>query len=216
MASREKTIAFVLYPGMAPLDLSGTAYPLGFLRGQGWVIVPVSATMEPVSTDTPLKICPQRTFAELPAPYGLIVPGGLGGQDALLNGPVIGYIRQAGDGAEVVASVGEGSLLLAKAGLLEGRRAATHWTAAKALEALGAIPVRQRTVEDGKFFTAAGVTAGIDLALFMVARFAGESQARFAQLWAEYDPHPPLGGIDRNDSGLAALKTRFTQESAAR
>jgi transcriptional regulator GlxA family with amidase domain len=89
-----------------------------------------------------------------------------------------------------------GSLLLGAAGLLEGRRATTHWAMRHLLERFGATPVAERWVEDGHVVTAAGVSAGIDMALHLVARLAGEQAARMVQLWIEYDPRPPFGDID--------------------
>ena len=106
------------------------------------------------------------------------------------------YLRQAADTAPVVGSVCTGPLVLAAAGLLEGRQATTHWAYHRLLERLGATYLPQRWVEDGKFITSARVSAGIDMALALVARLTDEPTARRVQLAIEYDPHPPLGGID--------------------
>lgn len=210
MAAKEKLIAFVIYPGIPPLDLVGTNYPLAYLRSIGCRTVVVAEAMEPVVTDTPLKIVPDKTFAEVSEPYGIVVMGGGPGSiQAMENERVRGYLRTAGESAEFVASVGEGSLLVAAAGLLQNRRATTHWAYADMLENLGVKYNRSRFVEDGKFFTAAGVTAGVDMALYLVAKYAGADQARFAQLWAEYDPHPPTGGIDWKNLDHDALKPLF-------
>ena len=100
-------------------------------------------------------------------------------------------------------------MILAATGLLYNRRATTHWAYAGILESLGIKYASQRIVEDGKFISAAGVTAGVDLALYLVKKIAGESQARFAQLWAEYDPHPPLGGIEWDGLDLEAIRPLF-------
>jgi transcriptional regulator GlxA family with amidase domain len=96
----------------------------------------------------------------------------------------------------VVGSVCTGAMILAAAGLLDGRNATTHWSHHKLLERLGATYLPQRWVEDGKFITSAGVSAGIDMALALVARLTDEPTARMVQLWIEYDPQPPFGGID--------------------
>jgi transcriptional regulator GlxA family with amidase domain len=113
------------------------------------------------------------------------------------------YLRQAADRAPVVGSVCTGALVLAAAGLLEGRQATTHWAYHRLLERLGATYLPERWVEDGKFITSAGVSAGIDMALALVAmalalvaRLTDETTARMVQLAIEYDPHPPFGGID--------------------
>lgn len=199
MARKEKkTIAVVLYPGMTALDLVGSMETLMVLNlNSPYRMVTVAERLEPVQTDAPLKMVPNRTFADVPAPFGLIVPGGgaaamAAGRDEVLNR----YVRSAGETAELVASIGTGSLILAAAGLLEGRQATTHWEYARDLEELGARYTRQRWVEDGKFITAAGVTAGIDMSLYLVAKLTSFSKARRSQLIIEYDPQPPYGGID--------------------
>lgn len=210
MAKNDKKIAFVIYPGVPPLDLVGTHYPLAGLRTKGYQTFVVAENLEPVDTDTPLKISPEKTFADIPHPSGIVVMGGgLGSLQALTNEALLAYLRTAGQSAEWVASVGEGSLILASAGLLDNRRATTHWAYADILESLGVEYVPQRFVEDGKFFTSAGVTAGVDMGLYLVSKLAGINQARFAQLWAEYDPHPPLGGIDWQSLEREALKPLF-------
>jgi transcriptional regulator GlxA family with amidase domain len=112
------------------------------------------------------------------------------------NQAIRGYLRHAAQTAPVVGSVCTGALILAAAGLLEGRQATTHWAYHRLLERLGATYVRQRWVEDSKFITSAGVSAGIDMALALVARLTDEATARMVQLAIEYDPHPPFGGID--------------------
>jgi transcriptional regulator GlxA family with amidase domain len=115
---------------------------------------------------------------------------------ALGNEALLAYLRAAAEHAEVIGSVCTGSLILAAAGLLEGRKATTHWTASKQLERLGAHYLPERWVEDGRVITSAGVSAGIDMALHLVGRLAGDEVARTTQLIIEYDPQPPLGGID--------------------
>ena len=110
------------------------------------------------------------------------------------DGPL--KVIAAADTTPVVGSVCTGALVLAAAGLLEGRQAATHWAYHRLLERLGATYLPKRWVEDGKFITSAGVSAGIDMALALVARLTDEAIARRVQLAIEYDPHPPFGGID--------------------
>jgi transcriptional regulator GlxA family with amidase domain len=116
-----------------------------------------------------------------------------------------GYLRQVAGTASVVASVCTGAMILAAAGLLEGRNATTHWSHHRLLERLGATYRPERWVEDGKVITSAGVSAGIDMALALVARLTDEPTARMVQLWIEYDPQPPFGGInwDQIDRDMA-------------
>ncbi|MEW9529470.1 DJ-1/PfpI family protein [Microbispora sp. NPDC049125] len=193
------TIAFMLYPGLTALDLVG---PLQTLTGLAQLdprfrTVVLAEDRATVSSDTPLLLAAGHTFDEIPEPDVLIVPGGIEGTlAALTDERLIGRIRHAARTAQVVGSVCTGSLLLGAAGLLEGRRATTHWAMRHLLERFGAVPVAERWVEDGPILTAAGVAAGIDMALYLTARLAGEETARKVQLWIEYDPQPPAGGID--------------------
>jgi transcriptional regulator GlxA family with amidase domain len=120
----------------------------------------------------------------------------LGPIQAITHEPLMAYVRSAGQGAEVLASVCTGSLILAAAGLLEGRKATTHWSFLDVLGRLGATPTRERWVEDGNAITAAGVSAGIDMGLALVARLAGETIARSIQAIIEYDPEPPFGAVN--------------------
>lgn len=194
-----KDVAFVVYPGLTPLDLVG---PLQVITAmtlftQDYRPVVVGETLDPVETDGPIKLVPNKTFAEVPNPSVLIVPGGgAPTMRAMGNDALLAYIRSASESAEVVGSVCTGALILAAAGLMEGRRATTHWSFAKQLGRLGGEYLPERWVEDGRVISSAGITAGIDMALHLVSRLAGEAVARQVQLMIEYDPQPPFGGID--------------------
>lgn len=209
IAKKKKLIAFTLYPGVTPLDLVG---PLTVLRdlGIGWPFrtVVVGERIEPMETDTPLRMVPAKAFREVSHPFAVIVPGG--GEatiDAMKDELLLAYVRTAAETAEVVGSTGNGALVLAAAGLLEGRRAATHWAYGELLESLDATYARERWVEDGKFLTSAGGSAGIDMMLYLVARLKSKASAKLTQLAIEYDPQPPFGGIDwsRVDGDLARM-----------
>jgi transcriptional regulator GlxA family with amidase domain len=200
-----RTIAFVLYPGLTILDLAGPLEVFGsFLDAaesaglpERYELAIVARDLEPMGTDTPLMIAATKTFAEVPHPFGVFVPGGSRPTvRALTDEALLDYLRATAVTAEIVGSICTGSLLLAGAGLLEGRRATTHWSFHRVLNRMGAQYVPERWVEDGKFVTAAGVSAGIDMALHVVQRLGGEAVAREVQLIVEYDPKPPLGGID--------------------
>jgi transcriptional regulator GlxA family with amidase domain len=189
------TIAFLVYPGMTPLDLVGPLQVLTPLPGHR--VVTVAERIEPAETDTPLRLLASHTFADVPEPWAVIVPGGdVPTLRALTDETLLGYLRGAAATAEIVASVCTGSLLLAAAGLLDGRRATSHWAFRHLLTRFGAESVAERWVSDGRFHTAAGVSAGIDLALHLAEHIAGTETARAIQLGIEYDPQPPLGGID--------------------
>jgi len=200
MANQEqKTVAFVLYPGLTLLDLVGPLQVFTSLRyfNDQYRPVVVAEQTEPMSTDGPLAVIADQTFNDVPDPAVVIVPGG--GEPtikAMGNLAVRDYLSRTAETAPVVGSVCTGSLVLAAADLLKGRNATTHWAYHSLLERLGASYLPQRWVEDGKFITSAGVSAGIDMALALVARLTDEATARLVQLAIEYDPHPPFGGID--------------------
>jgi transcriptional regulator GlxA family with amidase domain len=195
----QKTIALVLYPGLTFFDLAG---PLRVFAGVSelapeYRTVTVGERAEPMDTETRVRMIPTHTFREVPDPYVLLVPGGgLPTLRAMGSEPIRNYVRSAAETAEVAGSVCTGTLILASVGLLEGRRATTHWAYHKVLEELGATYARKRWVEDGKFVSSAGVSAGIDMALALAARLTDEGTARRVQRSVGYDPHPPFGGID--------------------
>jgi transcriptional regulator GlxA family with amidase domain len=191
-----KTVAFVLYPGLTLLDLVGPLQVFAALRrfSDQYRPVVVAERLEPIATDGPLQVIADHTFADIPDPEVVLVPGGGAPTIKAMGNQVVGdYLRQAAETVQVVGSVCTGALVLAAAGLLEGRTATTHWAYHRLLERLGATYLPQRWVEDGKFITSAGVSAGIDMALALVARLTDEPTARMVQLAIEYDPHPPLG-----------------------
>ncbi|HEX2052855.1 MAG TPA: DJ-1/PfpI family protein [Actinomycetota bacterium] len=199
MSADPKTIAFVLYPGLTPLDLVGPLQAFGMLK----LFTPefdcrvVAGSVEPMDSDVPVRLSASATFDDVPNPFAIVVPGGAGPTlRAMADRQLLDYLRSASESAQVVASVCTGSLLLGAAGLLEGRRATTHWGFHRLLPRFGATYVPERWVEDGKFIMSAGVSAGIDMALHLIARLAGEELARQVQLILEYDPAPPFGGID--------------------
>jgi transcriptional regulator GlxA family with amidase domain len=218
-----KEIAFLVYPEITLLDLVGPLQPIKMLEATGaYRVVTVGERIEPVATDTGLSVVPERTYAEVPNPFALIVPGGrIGPIKAMLDDALMNYVRSASEAATIVGSVCTGSLILAAAGLLEGRRATTHWMFHEMLAKLGATPVQERWVEDGRFITSAGVSAGIDMALALAARLTDETTARTIQLFLEYDPEPPFGHIDRASvnhalvDGMAASTARETREILA-
>lgn len=201
----EKVIAFLLYPELSLLDMIGPYSVLSNL-GRGYRTVVVGERVEPMADDFGLRITPHRSIDEVPEPFALIVPGAdLATFTTMANDRLMNYIRSAGEKAEIVCSVCTGAVILAAAGFLTGRRATTHWAYAPFLEKLGATYVRQRWVEDGKFITAAGVSAGIDLALHLAARLADEAASKAVQLYVEYEPSPPFGGLDWSMANEAAI-----------
>jgi len=201
-----KDIAFILYPGLTLLDLVGPLQVLNSMceRSNEFRTVVVAKDISTVEVDVPLRLTPTRTFRNVRNPFIVIVPGGEASTiKAMGDEELTGYLRETAESADFVCSVCTGSLLLAAAGLLEGREATTHWGCSNILEALGARYTRKRWVQDGKFITSAGVSAGIDMALYLVSKLTDEATARSVQLGLEYDPEPPFGrinweGVDRN------------------
>jgi transcriptional regulator GlxA family with amidase domain len=134
----------------------------------------------------------QASFADVPHPDVILVPGGSGEADQRSPGPLQDWLLEADKTSTWTTSVCTGALILARAGLLAGRAATTNWQAMEVLEQLGVKALRERYVFDGKYVTAAGVSAGIDMALALAARIAGDDVAMAIQLGIEYDPQPPF------------------------
>jgi transcriptional regulator GlxA family with amidase domain len=204
-----KQIAFLLYEGQTPLDLIGPLQALSALPrvDPSWEVTIVAESLEVVGTDSFIRVGPTHTFDDVPAPFALVVPGG-GDPTLRASGhkPLLDYVREVDRAAEVVMSVCTGALILASAGLLTGRQATTHWAYVDVLELLGARPVRERWVEDGRYLTTAGVSAGIDGGLHLASRLVGEDIARIIQLGMQYEPEPPLGPIDWDPDAIEALR----------
>ncbi|HUE26587.1 MAG TPA: DJ-1/PfpI family protein [Solirubrobacteraceae bacterium] len=145
-----------------------------------------------------LALSADALLDELPNPDVIVVPGGYGTRALMQDEQMLDWIRSAHQTSRWTTSVCTGSLLLAAAGILDGLEATTHWLSMDVLREYGAIPVERRVVEQGKVITAAGVSSGIDMALTLAARIAGEEVAQAIQLGIEYDPEPPF------DSGSVA------------
>ncbi len=184
-------IAIVLYDRFTALDAIGPYEVLGRLPGAS--VAFVAAEAGPVRTDNGmLTVIAERSLEQAPRPDVVLVPGGPGEVAARAGGATLDWLREADRTSTWTTSVCTGSLILAAAGLLDGRRATSHWLAMEELRRLGAEPVDERVVFDGKLVTAAGVSAGIDMALTLAARIAGDAVAQAIQLGIEYDPRPPF------------------------
>ena len=142
--------------------------------------------------DGMLALTADLALSELPEPDVLVVPGGFGTRALMHDEPFLDWIRHVHDHSTWTTSVCTGSLVLAAAGLLDGREATTHWLQTELLKPYGVIPVAQRVVRSGKIITAAGVSSGIDMALMLAAEIAGDRWAQGIQLGIEYDPQPPF------------------------
>jgi transcriptional regulator GlxA family with amidase domain len=184
-------IAILLFDRLTALDAVGPYEVLSRLPGA--TISFVAAEPGPKRTDAAsLALVADHTLGEHPHPDVVVVPGGPGRLAPMDDDSVLAWLRAAHQTTTWTTSVCTGALVLGAAGLLAGRRATTHWLAMEGLAQFGAEPVTERVVVDGKLVTAAGVSAGIDMALTLAARVAGDETAKTIQLAIEYDPRPPF------------------------
>jgi transcriptional regulator GlxA family with amidase domain len=208
-------IALLLYDGLAPLDAVG---PYEVMRNvPGWEVRAVAKEKGEVrSEDGTLALVADHALAEVTAPDVVLVPGGIGNRRLLNDEELLDWLREVDQGTKWTTSVCTGSLLLGAAGLLDGKRATTNWLVLDALAEFGAEPVGGRFVEDGKTITAAGVTAGIDMALHLVSREVSPEMAQAVQLGIEYDPDPPFdsGSPEKAPAEIVELVRNYTASSS--
>jgi cyclohexyl-isocyanide hydratase len=212
-----RRIGMLIFPRLTQLDMTGPYEVLARLPDTAVELV--ARTREPVTTDRGMQIVPTTTYADCLPLDVVMVPGGPGQQDLMEDEEALGFLRRQAAGAKFVTSVCTGSLVLAAAGLLKGKRATCHWAAIDNLALMGAIPTRERVVVDGNVVTGAGVASGIDFALRLAAILESEQVAREIQLQIEYDPDPPFDSGSPNTATpetVAALKARLRQLGAAR
>jgi cyclohexyl-isocyanide hydratase len=209
-------IGFVIFPNLTQLDFTGPLQVLSRVPDSATHIV--AKTRNPVPSDCGLSLVPTRTFQDCPPLDLICVPGGAGVHEAMRDAETVGFVRNMAEGARYVTSVCTGAFVLGAAGLLRGRRATTHWAYTDLLPLVGATHEPARVVWDGPVITAGGVTSGIDFALRIVARLAGEDVARSIQLGIEYDPDPPFdsGHPDRAPETVRRLVApRYAQAREA-
>ena len=183
-------IGLVFYPGMTSLDMVGPHQVFSALPGVE--LHRIWKTLDPVKTDDGLVIVPDTTFATCPPLDVICVGGGLGQQAVVDDLETLEFFRKQGSTAKFITSVCGGSEFLAKAGLLQGYRAATHWGMREQLAHLGVEVGTERVVVDRNRITGGGVTAGIDFALTIVSILYDEETAKMVQLLIEYNPEPPF------------------------
>src|SRR5580765_1918345 len=184
-------IAIPIFEGITALDAIGPYEVLSRLPGGRVRFVAIEAG--PYRTDNrQLTIMADEPLSAVPHPEIVMVPGGFGTRALLTANPLLDWIREAHVTSQWTTSVCTGSLLLGAAGVLRGLEATTHWAAMDQLASFGATPTSRRVVAQGKIITAAGVSSGIDMALHLAARIAGDDFAQSIQLGIEYDPEPPF------------------------
>jgi putative intracellular protease/amidase len=208
-------IAIPIYNGLTALDAVGPYEVLSRMPEAKVTFVGVEPG--PVRTDNQmLSLLAERSLTDVPRPDIVVVPGGKGDVVTNAGESVLEWVKSADRTSKWTTSVCTGSLILAAAGLLDGKRATSHWLALDRLRALGADAVSERVVFTGKIVTAAGVSAGIDMALTLVARIAGDQVAQAIQLGIEYDPQPPFdaGSPDKAPQEIVDLLRSMSQARA--
>ncbi len=188
--SQKHIIGLVIYPGMTALDIVGPQQVFSALPNVQ--IHRIWKTLDPIKTDDGMMILPDTTFENCPPLDVICVGGGLGQMTVVDDPEVLKFLQQQGSTAKFITSVCGGSEFLAKAGLLQGYRAATHWMVREQLAGLGVEVGTERVVIDRNRMTGGGVTAGIDFGLTIAEVLCGEETAKIAQLLMEYDPAPPF------------------------
>lgn len=185
-------INFLLFTGLTQLDLTGPYEVL--IRAPGATVDFVGESMNPVVSDRGLALLPTVTLTTARRCDLLVVPGGPGTDNAILDTRWVEFTRHQALTAKYVFGICTGSLLLGAAGLIHGKRSAGHWQARDLLTQFGAIVSNERMCIDGNIFSAGGVTSGIDMAIKVVALIYGDETAKQIQLQIEYDPQPPFSG----------------------
>lgn len=209
-------VVFVLYPRLTQLDFTGPYEVLARLPGAEVVIA--SKDGGTLRTEMGLTFTDLRALADIDRADLIMVPGGPGQTEAMLDAEFMAHVKRLGEGATYVTSVCTGSLILGAAGLLKGKRAGCHWAYRELLSAFGAIADDARVVRDGNIYTGGGVTAGIDIALTIVADIAGADVAKMIQLAIEYAPAPPFNSgrpetaEEKTVTAVKSLFAKFAEE----
>jgi cyclohexyl-isocyanide hydratase len=210
-------IGLVLFPRVTQLDFTG---PLQvFSSVPGATVHLIWRRIEPVASDSVMMLTPTITFADCPQLDVICVPGGFGTDDMVNDEEMLDFLRSQAKGAKYVTSVCTGSLVLGAAGLLQGYRATTHWTAMENLAQFGATPTKTRVCVDRNRVTGGGVTAGIDFALTLVSLMIDRQAAELVQLRLEYNPAPPFNSGSPDAAPpevLALMKARIAPGQARR
>ena len=195
----KRTIGIVIFDRVEELDFVGPWEIFSYTRDlepETCTVFTVSEHGGEIRCKKGLRVIADYSFETAPRADIILVPGGWGTRAEVDNPRMIDYIRRAGNAAELATSVCTGAFMLERAGLLNGRRATTHWRSLDRLRALGTVEVvEERWVDDGPVITSAGISAGIDMALYLVGRLWGPETARRVQKGVEYFPDPPYADV---------------------
>ena len=201
-------IAFLIFDGVMALDAIGPYDVLSNIPNTSITFVGETRGLKRNQRGS-LGLSADRAMTEVDRADILVVPGGFGEEEVRKNPAMLEWVRAIHATTQWTTSVCTGALILGAAGVLKGLEATTHWAAREQLRSFGATPVTQRIVEQGKVITAAGVSAGIDMALHLTRRIAGDEVAQAIQVGIEYDPQPPFDGVYERAS--APVKTLLQQ-----
>lgn len=204
------TIGMIAFDMMTNLDFVGPFDILSRVRGARTILL--GKSLDPITTDSKYRLLPEMRLADAPELDMIFLPGGPGTTGMIEDAEMLAFLRERAPRAKWITSVCTGALVLGAAGLLEGYKAATHWSAMHILPVLGATPVDERVVMDRNRVTGGGVTAGIDFALTLIAHIWGEDQAKLIQLGNEYNPQPPFdAGHPKRAPEVAARYRELTK-----
>lgn len=207
-------IGFLIYPNQDQIDFTGPFEVLS--RMPDVSVYVISGSLAPVRDVKQLILTPEIRISDAPELDLLVVSGGLGQQALMDNEEVLSLIRNHFESGKYIMSVCTGALLCGAAGILRGRRATTHWASWDLLEYYGAVPVKSRFVIDGNFVSTAGITAGIDGALQMVAMLRGDAVAKEIQLELEYAPDPPFDSGTPDTAGQEIIAAYYKHYGAVK
>jgi cyclohexyl-isocyanide hydratase len=210
MSTPPLQIGLVLFPKVTQLDFTGPLQVFSSVPGAKLHLI--WKRIEPVASDSVLMLTPTVTLADCPQLDVICVPGGVGTDDMVNDDEMLDFLRRQAKGAKYVTSVCTGSLVLGAAGLLQGYRATTHWSAMDHLAPFGATPTKTRVCVDRNRVTGGGVTAGIDFALTLVSLLVDRQTAEAIQLRLEYNPAPPFNAGSPDTAPpdvLALMKARI-------
>jgi len=208
-------IAILLFDQLAAQDAIG---PYEVMRCvPGWEVELVGPRRGEVRAEGGLGLTVDKELGEASEPDIVVVPGGEGSEAVAEDEAALAWLREVDERTKWTTSVCTGALILGAAGLLQGKRATSNWLFLERLRDYGADPVGGRFVEDGKTITAAGVTAGLDMALHLVGREAGPEMAQAVQLGIEYDPDPPFdaGSPEKAPAAIVEAVTAFSRTGAS-